>query len=47
MQLRVHIRATGVSAETLQALVQRSRSYSPVPAAVEQALPLAWRIDAA
>lgn len=47
VQMRVRLRATGVPAETLQALVQRSRSCSPVAAAVEQALPLDWQIDAA
>lgn len=47
VQMRVRIRATGVAAETLQALVQRIRTCSPVPAAVEQALPLVWQIDAA
>lgn len=47
VQMRVHLRATGVPAETLQALVQRSRNCSPVPAAVEHALPLDWQIDAA
>lgn len=46
VQLHVRIRATGVPAETLQALVQRSRPCSPVSAAVEQALPLIWQIDA-
>ncbi|HET6432729.1 OsmC family protein [Dyella sp.] len=47
MQMRVRLRAAGVPAPTLQALVRRSRSCSPVPAAVEQALPLDWQIDAA
>lgn len=47
VRMWVRIRAAGVSAETLRALVHRSRACSPVTAAVEQALPLTWQIDAA
>jgi uncharacterized OsmC-like protein len=46
VEVRVHIRAKGVSADELRALVHASQRCSPIPSAVENAVPLALRIDA-
>ena len=45
VQLHVRICAHGVPAEQLRALVQDSQRCSPVPNAVERAVPMALRID--
>lgn len=45
IQLRVRIRAAGVSAERLRLLVEESNRCSPVSAAARHAVPLALRIE--
>jgi uncharacterized OsmC-like protein len=47
MTLQVHIAAQGVSAERLRALVREGCRQSPIPCAVQAALPLAIEIDTA
>ncbi|RYF34635.1 MAG: OsmC family peroxiredoxin [Comamonadaceae bacterium] len=44
-QLHVRIAAQGVPPETLRALVERGLHRSPIPSAVQRALPLAFHID--
>jgi hypothetical protein len=44
-QLHVRISAHGVPAEQLRALVQGSQRGSPIPNAVEHAVPIALRIE--
>jgi uncharacterized OsmC-like protein len=45
VQLRVRIAATGVDPERLRALVDNSRRCSPIPAAVETAVPISVHIE--
>ena len=45
VQLLVRISAHGVSSERLRALVEDSHHYSPVPNALQNAVPVALRID--
>ena len=45
LQLHVRIAAEGVSAERLRALVESGVRCSPIPNAVQQALPIAMHID--
>jgi uncharacterized OsmC-like protein len=45
MQLQVHIAADGVAAERLSALVENAVRCSPIPNAVQQATPVALRIE--
>jgi uncharacterized OsmC-like protein len=47
IQLRVRIRAAGISAERLRLLVEESNRCSPVSAAARHAVPVALEVDAA
>ncbi len=47
LQLHVRIAADGVAPERLRALVEQGIRCSPIPGAVQQALPLAVHIDVA
>ena len=46
LQLHVRIAADGVPAERLRALVEAGVRCSPIPSAVQQAMPIAMHIDA-
>jgi uncharacterized OsmC-like protein len=46
LQLHVRIAAEGVSAERLRVLVESGVRCSPIPNAVQQAMPIAMRIEA-
>ena len=49
VELRLHVRidAPGVAADRLRALVEGAMRCSPVPTMVQQATPLALRLDIA
>jgi uncharacterized OsmC-like protein len=46
IEMHVRIRAKGVAPERLRALVEKSHRCSPIPSAVENAVPVKLRIDA-
>lgn len=47
LQMHIDIRAPGVAPEALRALVERGCARSPIPCAVQAALPLTLHIEAA